>query len=286
MCGVCGCSDGNQTTISGSHEEHVHVLADGTVIRHAHPEPGKDHTHSTHRHDHTHGPPIASDTHPRTGGSTVEQIEAQVFEKNRRLAERNRTWLSGREMFAVNLMSSPGSGKTTLLERTIREIRRPTAVLEGDQETPFDAERIRAAGAPVVQINTGQGCHLEANMVWHGLEQLAPSFGSVLFIENVGNLVCPALFDLGEAARVVLFSVTEGEDKPLKYAHMFRAADLVLLTKVDLLPHLDFDSSRAVDALRDVNPTADILSLSCRSGEGLDAWYAWLETRLTGQDHS
>lgn len=201
----------------------------------------------------------------------------QILAKNDKLAERNRGWFAGRGVTAVNLMSSPGSGKTTLLERTLRETQRPVAVLEGDQETPFDAERIRATGAPVVQINTGKGCHLEASMIWHGLEALKPAADSLLFIENVGNLVCPALFDLGETAKVVVFSVTEGEDKPLKYPHMFRVADLVLINKVDLIPHLDFDEARALDAVRQVNPKARILKVSAKSGEGMDAWYQWLD---------
>ena len=176
-------------------------------------------------------------------------------------------------------MSSPGAGKTSLLERTLRELKRPSFVVEGDQETPRDAERIRATGAPVVQINTGRGCHLEADMVWYGLESLKPTRSSLVFIENVGNLVCPAMFDLGEAARVVLFSVTEGEDKPLKYPHMFRVADLVLLSKTDLLPFVDFDYDRALSAVREVNPGADVLTVSSKTGKGLSAWYGWLDER-------
>ena len=180
-------------------------------------------------------------------------------------------------MTAVNLMSSPGAGKTTLLERTLGQLRRPAAVLEGDQETVFDAERIRATGARALQINTGKGCHLEADMVWQGLHSLKPEPGSILFIENVGNLVCPALFDLGESARVVLFSVTEGEDKPLKYPHMFRVADLVLVTKVDLVPHLDFDRQRAIDNIAHIRPEAAILEVSSRTGQGMTEWLRWLE---------
>lgn len=196
--------------------------------------------------------------------------------KNRMLAERNRGWFAGREVLAVNLMSSPGAGKTTLLERTLREFGGPQAVLEGDQETENDAQRLRQTGVPVVQINTGTGCHLEADMVWAGLGQLKLERGTTLFIENVGNLVCPALFDLGEAGRIVLFSVTEGEDKPLKYPHMFRSAQLVLLTKVDLLPHLDFDVAKAEEAVRAVCPDAPLLQVSTKSGQGLQAYYDWL----------
>ncbi len=199
--------------------------------------------------------------------------------KNERLAERNRAFFLGRKLSVVNLMSSPGSGKTCLLERTLTELRPhvDVAVLEGDQETSNDAARLRQTGAPVVQINTGTGCHLEADMVWRGLSQLDPPAGSTLFIENVGNLVCPALFDLGEHARVVLFSVTEGEDKPVKYPHMFRRADLVLLTKTDLLPYLEFDLDRAHSSITEVAPDAEVLQLSTKSGEGVDAWVQWLK---------
>ncbi|MEM1028742.1 MAG: hydrogenase nickel incorporation protein HypB [Myxococcota bacterium] len=203
-------------------------------------------------------------------------LEAKVLAKNDRLAERNRGWFAGRGVFALNVMSSPGSGKTTLLERTLRELGATSSVVEGDQETDRDAERLRATGVPVVQVNTGTGCHLEADMVWMGLQALQPESDSVVFIENVGNLVCPALFDLGEHRRVVLFSITEGEDKPLKYPHMFRVADLVLITKVDLLPHLDFDLDEARRSVAAVAPEARIVEVSTKSGAGLEAWYAWL----------
>ena len=184
----------------------------------------------------------------------------------------------GREILALNLVSSPGAGKTTLLERTIRDLKAelPLFVLEGDQATANDGERIRAAGAPAVQINTGTGCHLEADMVARGLMELKPAAGSVVMIENVGNLVCPAMFDLGERAKVVVFSVTEGEDKPLKYPHMFGAAEVMILNKIDLLPHVDFDVEAAVANARAVNPDIIVLRVSARSGEGLDAWYDWL----------
>jgi len=175
-------------------------------------------------------------------------------------------------------MSSPGAGKTTLLERTLRERRgRPVSVIEGDQETERDAERIRAAGARAVQINTGAGCHLDAAMISRALTELTPAARSVLFIENVGNLVCPALFDLGERARVVIASVTEGDDKPLKYPHMFRAADVVVLNKIDLLPYVAFDVARFAAHARRVNPRARIMHTSATRGDGLAEWYAWLE---------
>jgi hydrogenase nickel incorporation protein HypB len=208
-------------------------------------------------------------------------LQQKVLAKNDRLAEANRAWLRERGIFAVNLMSSPGAGKTTLLERTAREAgaQLGLAVIEGDQETTLDAGRIESAGAAVVQINTGAGCHLDAAMVAQGLHVLEPRPGSVVVIENVGNLVCPALFDLGEQARVVIASVTEGADKPLKYPQMFRAADLVLLAKVDLLPYLDFDVARHAADLKSVSPHAEILPVSATTGEGMSAWYGWLRQR-------
>jgi hydrogenase nickel incorporation protein HypB len=185
-------------------------------------------------------------------------------------------------ILALNLVSSPGAGKTTLLERTIRDLRAELKlfVVEGDQSTARDGQRIRAAGAPAVQVNTGTGCHLEADMVARGLRELDPRRNSIVMIENVGNLVCPALFDLGEWAKVVVLSVTEGEDKPLKYPHMFRAARLMVLNKIDLLPHVEFDTERASSHARQVNPDIVILTLSARTGQGLDAWYGWLRHEL------
>jgi hydrogenase nickel incorporation protein HypB len=210
------------------------------------------------------------------------ELETDVLAKNASAAAHNRGWFEGRGVLALNMMSSPGSGKTTLLEKTLRTLLAQTKdvfVLEGDQETTRDADRIRATGARALQINTGKGCHLEADMVMRGASSLEPPQGSLLFIENVGNLVCPALFDLGEAARVVLFSVTEGEDKPLKYPHMFRAADLVLLTKVDLLPHLDFDMAAARESILTVKPKTPILEVSSRSGVGMAEWLQWIASR-------
>jgi hydrogenase nickel incorporation protein HypB len=204
-----------------------------------------------------------------------------VLGKNDRIAAENRAWLRERGIVALNLVSSPGAGKTTVLERTIRELRAegPIAVIEGDQETPLDAERIRAAGCPVVQVNTGRGCHLDAAMVASALRSLAPAAGSLLFVENVGNLVCPALFDLGEEAKVVVASTPEGDEKPLKYPHMFRASALVLLNKIDLAPHLAFDADRCVANARRVNPRLDVLAISATRGDGLERWYGWLRAR-------
>jgi hydrogenase nickel incorporation protein HypB len=205
-----------------------------------------------------------------------------VLAKNDRLAERNRSWLLARELLALNLLSSPGSGKTTLLERTIRDLSGeiPMQVIEGDQETLQDAERISRTGCRVVQINTGAGCHLEADMVARALEQLAPSPRTIVMIENVGNLVCPALFDLGEQAKIAILSVTEGEDKPLKYPHMFRNAHVMLLNKIDLLPHLTFDVARCLHHARTVNPRLEIFLLSALSGEGMQTWYDWLRNQV------
>jgi hydrogenase nickel incorporation protein HypB len=204
-----------------------------------------------------------------------------VLAKNDLVAEQNRRWLAERNILALNITSSPGAGKTTLLERTIRDLRgrRPIAVIEGDQETLLDANRIRAAGARAVQINTGAGCHLDADMVRRALETLDPEPGSLLFIENVGNLVCPAMFDLGENSKVVVISVTEGSDKPLKYPHMFAAAGLVVVNKTDLIPYVDFDLDACTGYARSLNPGVNVLPLSATKGDGVQDWYTWIEAR-------
>jgi hydrogenase nickel incorporation protein HypB len=234
-----------------------------------------------HEHDHVH-------VHPHDAAATPTRtvvLEERVLSRNDELAARNRAAFAARGIVAVNVMSSPGSGKTTLLERTVRELgpARPVCVLEGDQETTLDAERIRAAGAPVVQVNTGAGCHLDADMLRRGLDALAPPDGALLFVENVGNLVCPALFDLGESARVVVMAVTEGDDKPLKYPHMFRTADVVLLNKTDLLPYVDFDVARCTESVRRLNPATEVLPVSATKGAGLAGWYRWLTIVAAGQ---
>jgi hydrogenase nickel incorporation protein HypB len=209
-------------------------------------------------------------------------LEQELLGKNNQLAERNRGWFEGREILALNLTSSPGAGKTTLLERTICALGDavPVSVIEGDQETARDAERIRATGCRVIQINTGTGCHLDAQMIAQAVRSLDPPMNSLLMIENVGNLVCPALFDLGERSKVVIMSVTEGEDKPLKYPHMFRASRLMLLSKVDLLPHLDFDVERCFRYARQINPKLEFLKVSATRGDGMDAWCGWLQQQL------
>ena len=261
MCATCGCA------------------ADGAIVRlplqaHEHGRrAGEDHE-SEHGSGHEHGsrqviPP---------GDSRTVLLQRKVLAKNDDIAARTREWLAGRGVLVLNLMSSPGAGKTTLLEHTGRDLagRLDLGVIEGDQETALDAGRISAAGCRVVQINTGAGCHLDAEMVARGLETLDPQPGSAVIVENVGNLVCPALFDLGEARRVVLASVTEGADKPMKYPQMFRTADLVLLTKVDLLPYVEFDVARFTADLGLVSPDARLMRVSAVAGTGLTEWYEWL----------
>lgn len=212
----------------------------------------------------------------------VMTVEERLLAKNDDRAAHVHSSLAERGITALNLMSSPGAGKTSLLERTISEWSATICVIEGDQETTYDADRIRTAGARAVQVNTGSGCHLDAAMVHRALHELDPPDGSLLVVENVGNLVCPALFDLGESAKVVIVSVTEGDDKPVKYPHMFRAADLVVVTKTDLLPYVDLDLPRLVGQARELNPTVEVLPLSVRTGEGMDGWYAWLAGVSTG----
>ncbi len=278
MCTVCGCGDhdADRRPPEPAHR-HAHDHAHGHHHDHEH---GHDHDHA-HAAEGTHdyGAGIAGVHVPGLSPERIVRIERDILSKNAEYAGANRARLKQRGIFALNLVSSPGSGKTSLLVRTIESLvsRHPIVVIEGDQQTSNDADRIRATGAPAVQVNTGKGCHLDAHMVGHALDELDPVRGSLLFIENVGNLVCPAAFDLGEAHKVVVLSVTEGEDKPLKYPDMFAAADLMLLNKSDLLPYLDFDLSACMaNALR-VNPGLQILTVSARTGEGVMAWLAWIE---------
>jgi hydrogenase nickel incorporation protein HypB len=303
MCLTCGCGT-DEVHVEGAQHAHVHTHADGTTHSHGHDHP-HEHTHE-HTHTHEHG---AGQPHTHADGTThshahelapghlhygigaagasapgmtparMVQIERDILAKNDGLAAGNRARLAERGIFALNLVSSPGSGKTTLLVRTIEMLagKLPVAVIEGDQQTSFDADRIRATGAPAIQINTGKGCHLDASMVETALGRLDPAADTVLMIENVGNLVCPAGFDLGEAHKVVVLSVTEGEDKPLKYPDMFHAASLMLLNKVDLLPHLSFDVERCVANARRINPAIEIIQLSATSGQGMASWLGWIE---------
>jgi hydrogenase nickel incorporation protein HypB len=299
MCTVCGCATSVIAEDASSKEpSRVHR---GSTHDHGHPDPyaHRDHQHEQdhrhphvhdfyHQHDHADG--LIDFGNSRAGvhvaGMSQERtisIERDILSKNDAFAATNRTRLLNAGVFALNLVSSPGSGKTSLLVRAITDLKDkwPIAVIEGDQQTSRDADRIRTAGAPAVQINTGKGCHLDAHMVGHALDQLSLRSGSLLFVENVGNLVCPAPFDLGEAHKVVVLSVTEGEDKPLKYPDMFAAADLMLLNKADLLPHLDFDVSACLAAAQRVNPRMRSLTVSARTGEGLAAFYSWIEERAS-----
>ncbi|BCL34831.1 hydrogenase nickel incorporation protein HypB [Nostoc sp. MS1] len=276
MCVSCGCSDDAEGTVTNletgemeHNHHHSHTLPDGTVITHTH----------TQYHHREHDP---SQLHAKIHGTTIS-LEQEILGKNNLLAAQNRGWFKGRNILALNLMSSPGAGKTTLLTRTINDLKQqlPISVIEGDQETINDAKRIKETGCKVVQINTGTGCHLDASMIERGLQQLNPPMNSVLMIENVGNLVCPALFDLGEQAKVVILSVTEGEDKPIKYPHMFRASEVMILTKIDLLPYVQFDVQRCIEYAQQVNPNIQIFQVSATTGAGLDIWYKWLTEKVT-----
>ena len=295
MCTTCGCGQG-ETSIEGhEHEhadehahEHTHEHADGTVHSHPHVhDSGHAHEHAAaHYHEHKgdlhYGLGPAHAHAPGMSQARMVQIEQDILGKNNAYAADNRQYFAEHGLFALNLVSSPGSGKTTLLVKTIEALagRLPVAVVEGDQQTSFDADRIRASGAPAVQVNTGKGCHLDAHMVGHALERLNLADDGLLMIENVGNLVCPSAFDLGEAHKVVILSVTEGEDKPLKYPDMFAAADLMLLNKSDLLPHLDFDVPLAIEYARRVNPDIQAIVLSARTGDGMDEWLDWLDVQM------
>jgi hydrogenase nickel incorporation protein HypB len=300
MCATCGCSNSDGTLITDlATGQHAH-LAEGSAPGgfeahaefHSHDQAGGDHHHDHHHSRHSHSeettaPPL-NDHHSHGGGHTHShhghstpalsrtiQLETELLRRNSQLAERNRGWFEGRDILAVNVMSAPGSGKTALLERTIREMagELQIQVIEGDQETLRDAERIRALGTPVIQVNTGAACHLDAAMVSVAARKLNSPPGSTLFIENVGNLVCPALFDLGERVRVVITAVTEGEDKPSKYPHMFRSANLIVLNKMDLLPHVEFDLDRFLGLARNLNPQAPVVQVSATGGQGMENWY-------------
>ncbi len=294
MCTDCGCSDGAKPTITNVKTGKVselwrnivtHLHDAGHIHDHVH-DHDHDHDHA-HENDHHHGPGGHHHNHGERDRHThshgVVDLQQSILQKNDALAARNRAWLAGREVLMLNLVSSPGSGKTSLLERTIRDLKGklPITVIEGDQATSNDGKRIAAAGAQAIQVNTGTGCHLEADMIERALGELKPKPGSVVMVENVGNLVCPALFDLGEKAKVAILSVTEGEDKPEKYPHMFRASSLLLLNKTDLLPHLDFDVTKVIASARKVNPSVEVIQVSAKTGDGMAEWYAWLSRRLT-----
>jgi hydrogenase nickel incorporation protein HypB len=254
MCTTCGC---------GPKE----------LLNHVHDHDDREHSH----HSHDHGHELGHQDH-RDGRRTVIAIEEDILAKNNRLASFNRALFMDKGIFVLNLVSSPGSGKTTLLERTLRDLsaKFSFSVIEGDQQTDNDARRIAATGVAVRQINTGSGCHLDAHQVMHGCEGFDLDTLDILLIENVGNLVCPASFDLGEHHKVAVLSTTEGEDKPLKYPQMFHNSTVMLLNKIDLLPYLDFDVEKCKEYARRINPALVIFELSARTGEGMDAWYRWL----------
>ena len=312
MCDTCGCSGGEGYTIARpetamkgenpvhavhdhdhEHEEHHHH--EGHDLEGHHHHEGHDHYHDPdggihyltgHDHDHEGHPHHEGHdhTHSHAHGHAERRritVETDVLQRNNMLAQRNRGFFEAREITVLNLVSSPGSGKTTLLERTIQALGdRQICVIEGDQQTTLDAQRIDRTGAPVLQVNTGNGCHLDAEMIHKAVKTLNPEERSLLLIENVGNLVCPALFDLGENHRIVIVSVTEGEDKPLKYPNMFQSAQICIINKTDLLPHLDCDVEQMKAYARKVNPDLQFFELSARTGEGFDGWIKWIS------DHS
>ena len=254
MCATCGCDSGSNATIHHHGDEHQH-----------------GHSHSHDQHDHSH-----------VQQKTIVDVEKDVLYQNNLLAERNRGYFDAKNILALNLVSSPGSGKTSLLEKTLIDLKDQMefAVIEGDQQTTNDADRIHATGTKVTQINTGKGCHLDSHMVLHALQGMKPKENSVLFIENVGNLVCPAMFDLGEKERVVIISVTEGDDKPLKYPDMFHSSTLCIINKIDLLPYVPFNIEKVKENAKKVNRNLEIIELSCTSGEGLQLWYNWLKAKV------
>ncbi|MEZ4962376.1 MAG: hydrogenase nickel incorporation protein HypB [Saprospiraceae bacterium] len=277
MCGICGCGQPDGTVrIMKISAEHVHEHG------HEHHHHSHGHHHHEHVNGHHHHAPVAQANGGFQPGKTVLQIEQDILGKNNLLAERNRGFFEAKNILALNLVSSPGSGKTALLERTLADLKNefPCYVIEGDQQTSNDANRIAATGAEVVQINTGKGCHLEADMVHDALKQLKPADNSLLFIENVGNLVCPAMFDLGEGTRVVIISVTEGEDKPIKYPDMFHSSQLCIINKIDLLPYVNFDVGKAKSYARQVSHITKFIELSATTGKGMEQWYEWLRTQL------
>lgn len=247
MCATCGCDTGAVSSIHHHDHDHVH----------------------DHEHEHHHN-------------KTLVEVEQDVLHQNNLLGERNRGYFDAKNILALNLVSSPGSGKTSLLERTLTDLKgtQDFAVIEGDQQTTNDADRIHATGTQVTQINTGKGCHLDAHMIYHAVHGMKLRENLILFIENVGNLVCPAMFDLGEKERVVIISVTEGDDKPLKYPDMFHTSTLCIINKTDLLPYVPFSMDKVKENARKINPKLEFLELSCTSGEGLDSWYSWLKSKI------
>jgi hydrogenase nickel incorporation protein HypB len=276
MCDTCGCGQpGNVVTITKPGDEIHEHTHDGNTHSHSH-----DHEHHDHHHHDDHKNHVHHD-HSYNHGRVL-QVEQDVLQKNNLMAERNRGYFNGRKVLALNLVSSPGSGKTSILEKTILALKNEISisVIEGDQQTMRDANRIYQTGAPVVQVNTGNGCHLDADMIHKAVHKLDLPEKSILIIENVGNLVCPALFDLGEEKKIVIISVTEGDDKPLKYPTMFSVSDICLINKTDLLPYVDFDIQKCRDYALQVNHHLKFFEVSARTDQGLETWYEWLRKQV------
>jgi hydrogenase nickel incorporation protein HypB len=274
MCSTCGC---------GQPEDEVKILVPGennSVDNDHQEEQHAHHHHHAHDHDHSHAHGH-SHTHDHHHGTQID-LERSILQENDLLAQRNRGYLEAKDVYAINMVSSPGSGKTTLLEESIKIMKAEyeLAIIEGDQQSMNDADRIAATGVPVVQINTGKGCHLDAHMVLHAIKKLDVKSKSILFIENVGNLVCPSMFDLGENKRVVIISVTEGDDKPLKYPYMFDSSDICIINKTDLLPYVNFDVKKAKEYAMRINHHLEFFELSATTGEGMDKWIDWLKSQV------
>ena len=282
MCVTCGCnSDDNEVRIikvDGTTVQHSHVHS------HGHEQHAHSHTHEHgHEHDHSHEHHHHDDDHQHSHHHFKEiDLEREILHKNDLLAERNRGYFDAKNIFAINLVSSPGSGKTSLLERTIADLKNEISfnVIEGDQQTTNDADRIAALNVPVIQINTGKGCHLDSEMIAKAVKELSPKDGSLMMIENVGNLVCPSMFDLGENSRVVIISITEGEDKPIKYPDMFYGSQVCIINKIDLLPYLKFDIEKLKDYAKKVNPNLVFFEVSAYTGQGMENWYNFLKKSL------
>ncbi|MPL56290.1 Hydrogenase maturation factor HypB [bioreactor metagenome] len=285
MCSTCGCSSNeNGITLTKMGENHhTHHHHDGHTHSHEHHHGDHSHSHEhhhkhghEHNHDHNHG------HHHHSHDVNIVELEKDILHQNQLGAERNRGFFEALNIFAMNLVSSPGSGKTSLLEKTIADLKGEIefSVIEGDQQTTNDAARIHALNVPVLQINTGKGCHLDSEMIAKSLKELKPKQNSILMIENVGNLVCPAMFDLGENQRVVIISTTEGEDKPLKYPDMFYSSNICIINKIDLLPYLKFDVEKLKENTKKVNPNIQFFEVSATSGEGMEAWYEFLRSKI------
>lgn len=298
MCTTCGCGDNSHEPViklpgeenENQHQHdyvhlHEHSHEDGQKHEHDHEHSYQhSHSHGHHHHHHNHEQTHHNHSHGHHHHAHGQEIvlEQDILQRNNLLAERNRGYFEAKNILALNLVSSPGSGKTSLLEKTIKDMGNdlPFFIVEGDQQTMNDANRIKAAGAPVVQINTGDGCHLDSDMVNKAMKKLDVTDNSVLMIENVGNLVCPSLFDLGESKRVVIVSVTEGEDKPAKYPTMFHTSNLCIINKIDLLPYVDFDVEKMKEHASQVNPNLQFIELSVKTGEGTQQWYQWIKDQM------